>query len=183
MRLQAIIVSACCVTSAVAATNSWNGGDGGWDSQNNWSLHQRPASNQDIVITNAGTFTVTVDDSTKTNTTRAPSAQSAFRSPHAKKPAGSFAQSSCGHACAGADGKAGGAAVAFPRMDGEEGRDSDGRGLRRRRAPANLLTTTSRKALCFRIHGVVGPERKTLQTRSPRRSAPCGIPVAAAGPD
>src|SRR5881296_1054283 len=62
-------------------------------------------------------------------------------------------------------------------MDGEEGRDSDGRGLRRRRAPANLLTTTSRKALCFRIHAVVGPKRKTLRTRSPRRSAPCGIPV------
>src|SRR5438034_8223404 len=61
-------------------------------------------------------------------------------------------------------------------MDGEKRRDSDGRGSRRRRAPANLLTTTSRKALCFRIHGVVGPERKTLRTRSPRRSGPAAFP-------
>jgi hypothetical protein len=45
-------------------TNSWLGGDGTWETKNNWSLNKRPAGDQDIVITNTGTFTVTVDDQT-----------------------------------------------------------------------------------------------------------------------
>jgi hypothetical protein len=63
-----LVLCACGALPACAATNSWNGGDGSWDSQNNWSLHQRPSSGQDIVITNAGTFTVTLDDKVHANT-------------------------------------------------------------------------------------------------------------------
>jgi len=47
-------------------------------------------------------------------------------------------------------------------MDGEEGRDSDGRGSSRRAAPANLRTTTFMKVICFRIHGLVGKAGGTL---------------------
>ena len=39
-----------------AATNNWLGGNGSWQDKNSWSLHQRPDSDQDMVITNAGTF-------------------------------------------------------------------------------------------------------------------------------
>jgi hypothetical protein len=56
------------VGAAPAATNSWNGGSGAWDTQNNWSLNKRPASDQDIVITNRGTFTVTLNDQVMANT-------------------------------------------------------------------------------------------------------------------
>jgi hypothetical protein len=63
-----LVLCACRGLPACAATNSWNGGDGSWDSQNNWSLHKRPASDQAIVITNAGTFTVSLDDQTHANT-------------------------------------------------------------------------------------------------------------------
>jgi len=41
------LFSAVCIastSSAFAATNSWNGGDGSRDAQGNWSLHQRPDS-------------------------------------------------------------------------------------------------------------------------------------------
>src|SRR5262245_1534088 len=96
--------------------------------------------------------------------TRAPSAQSALRSPQAKKPAGSLAQSSGGHGPGLDFSKVGGAATAFPRMEGEEGRDSDGRGSSRRAAPANLRTTTFMKTLCFRIHGLVEVTRESLRT-------------------
>ena len=49
-------------------------------------------------------------------------------------------------------------------MDGEEGRDSDGRGLNRRAAPVNFLATTFRNGLCFRIHELVGMGADSLRT-------------------
>ncbi len=50
-----------------AQTNSWLGGSGGWQTTNLWSLNQTPSSNQNIVVTNTGTFTVTIDDTTASN--------------------------------------------------------------------------------------------------------------------
>jgi hypothetical protein len=51
-------------SSLLAATNSWKGSSGTWDTKSDWSLNQLPTSTQDIVITNSGTFAVTMDDRT-----------------------------------------------------------------------------------------------------------------------
>ena len=52
---------------ATAQTNSWLGGNGVWQTQGQWSLNQLPAGGQDIVITNGGTFAVTINSQTASN--------------------------------------------------------------------------------------------------------------------
>lgn len=65
MKRFAAVVTCWAITSAVyGATNSWEDSDGNWQNLNKWSLIQRPASDQDIVITNTGTFTLTINDQT-----------------------------------------------------------------------------------------------------------------------
>ena len=49
---------------ALTTTNLWQGGDGKWETKKQWSLNQIPDSNQDIVVANTGTFTVTIDNRT-----------------------------------------------------------------------------------------------------------------------
>src|SRR5688500_626732 len=75
---------------------------------------------------------------------------------------GSVAQSSCDQTLGEALEREGRARTATPRLESKGG-DFGGRGLRRCRAPANLLTTTFMKALCFCIHELVGAKWNSLR--------------------
>jgi hypothetical protein len=58
-------LAALCST-VLGRTNSWTAGTGKWETSANWSLAIAPASNQFILVTNATTKTVTVDQATPT---------------------------------------------------------------------------------------------------------------------
>lgn len=66
--IRLIVLAILCAgvpRTSPGADNSWtNPASGSWEDANNWSLGTAPGSSDDIFLTNAGTFTVNVDDTT-----------------------------------------------------------------------------------------------------------------------
>jgi fibronectin-binding autotransporter adhesin len=56
-----LALSLCASARVVGQTNSWTGSSNNWDFPSAWSLNQPPSFPQDVLITNTGTFTVTID--------------------------------------------------------------------------------------------------------------------------
>jgi hypothetical protein len=60
-----LVLSFCVSGRVVGQTNSWMNARGNWEDTSHWSLHLAPSATQTILITNTGTFTITIDERTE----------------------------------------------------------------------------------------------------------------------